>query len=44
MKEIFPPLLVGAMFTIIGVAKIYGLTQGAVGGQDKGLSAKLCGT
>ena len=38
-----PPLAVGATFTAIGLAKVYGLARGIVGKKDEPL-AKLCGT
>jgi hypothetical protein len=38
------PLLVGAMFVLLGSLKLYGLKKGIVGGQDKPFVTKLCGT
>jgi hypothetical protein len=40
----FPPALVGGMFTLVGVLKLYGLARGVVGGADKPLATRLCGT
>ena len=31
----FPPTVVGAFFTILGLVKLYGLGKGIVGGRDK---------
>ena len=38
------PTVVGLTFTLFGALKLYGFSKGIVGGQDKPLAAKLCGT
>jgi hypothetical protein len=40
----FVPALLGATFTLLGCLKLYGLSKGVVGGADKPLGAKVCGT
>ena len=40
----FPPLLVGIIFTSLGILKLVGLRRGMVGGKDKPLADQLCGT
>ena len=40
----FPPALVGLTFTLLGALKLYGLARGVVGGADKPLATRLCGT
>jgi len=40
----FPPLMVGCMFTVMGVLKVYGLVRGVVGGRDKSTFEYICGT
>jgi hypothetical protein len=40
----FVPALIGATFTLVGALKLYGLSTGVVGGADKPLVTKLCGT
>jgi hypothetical protein len=40
----FVPLVVGTTFTALGSLKLYGLAKGVVGGADKPLATKLCGT
>jgi hypothetical protein len=39
-----PPALVGAMFTLVGSLKLYGLMRGVVGGAEKPFLTRLCGT
>jgi hypothetical protein len=39
-----PPAMVGVMFTLLGCLKLYGLCTGVVGGSDKPLVTRLCGT
>jgi hypothetical protein len=39
-----PPLLVGTMFTFVGLLKIYGYVVGVVGGAQKPFMTRLCGT
>jgi hypothetical protein len=43
-SEWFPPALAGVLFTAIGAAKLYGLWRGVVGGHDKPVAQRLCGT
>ena len=40
----FIPALIGVQFTLIGSLKLYGLWTGVVGGADKPLVTRLCGT
>lgn len=40
----FPLALPGSMLTLIGVLKLWGLRRGIVGGADKPLVQRLCGT
>jgi hypothetical protein len=40
----FPPALVGVLFTLVGSLKLYGLATGVVGGAEKPLATRLCGT
>jgi hypothetical protein len=35
---------IGVMFTLLGSLKLYGYFKGTVGGHDKPLAVKLCGT
>jgi len=42
--EWFPLALVGVTFTALGCFKLYGLRHGIVGGRDKPVLQKLCGT
>jgi hypothetical protein len=42
--EWFPPALVGTIFTLVGVLKLYGLVRGIEGGQGKPIGQRLCGT
>lgn len=44
MSELIPSILVGIIFTLLGAAKVYGLTTGLVGGKDVQFGEKLCGT
>ena len=39
-----PPLWVGALFTLVGAAKLYGALRGIEGGRDKPFRQQLCGT
>jgi len=39
-----PPLLVGLSFTFMGSLKLFGVIRGIVGGQEKPLMTRLCGT
>jgi hypothetical protein len=39
-----PPAMVGGMFMLLGCLKLYGLSRGVVGGADKPLVTRLCGT
>ncbi len=38
------PAVIGVMFTVLGGLKLYGLRKGIVGGRDKSLPVRLCGT
>jgi hypothetical protein len=38
------PASIGAMFTLIGSLKLYGLWKGVVAGADKPFVTRLCGT
>ena len=38
-----PPLIVGAMFTLFGAAKVYGLARGVYGGRGAPWTRKLVG-
>jgi hypothetical protein len=40
----FPPALAGVTFTALGGFKMFGLWHGMVGGRDKPVVQKLCGT
>ena len=40
----FPLALPGSMLTLIGALKLWGLRRGIVGGADKPLGRRLCGT
>ena len=40
----FPLVAVGLTFTILGSMKLWGLKRGIVGGGDKPLVQRLCGT
>jgi hypothetical protein len=40
----FIPALIGVQFTLLGLAKLYGLSRGIIGGADKPFVMKLCGT
>jgi hypothetical protein len=42
--EWFPLALVGITMTTLGSFKLYGLRRGIVGGRDKPVMQKLCGT
>jgi hypothetical protein len=44
LSDWLPLLLVGTMFTLLGVAKTYGALRGIEGGCDKSFGVKLCGT
>ena len=39
-----PPATVGLTFTILGSIKLWGLKRGIVGGANKSLAQRLCGT
>jgi hypothetical protein len=36
--------VIGVTFTLLGSLKLYGYAKGTVGGRDKPLTEKLCGT
>jgi hypothetical protein len=40
----FPQALVGLTFTLFGLLKLYGLRHGIVGGPDKSVVQRACGT
>ena len=40
----FPLALVGVTFTALGSFKLFGLWRGIIGGRDKPVMQKLCGT
>jgi hypothetical protein len=40
----FPQAIVGVMFTLLGLLKLYGLRRGIVGGHDKPVVERACGT
>jgi hypothetical protein len=40
----FPQALVGAVFTLFGSLKLYGVVRGVVGGRDKPTFQYVCGT
>ena len=40
----FPLATVGLMFTLLGGLKLWGLRRGIVGGADKPMVQRLCGT
>ena len=39
-----PPAAVGVTFTLLGSLKLWGLSRGIVGGADKPVVQRLCGT
>jgi hypothetical protein len=44
LAEWLPPLVVGTSFTLLGSLKLYGILTGIVGGHEKPLMTRLCGT
>jgi hypothetical protein len=44
LSQWLPPALVGTLFTLIGLLKLYGLWKGIVGGAEKPYTTRLCGT
>jgi hypothetical protein len=40
----FSYALLGSVFTLVGVVKIYGLCRGVIGGRDKPFAQYACGT
>ncbi len=44
MSDRLPPLVIGCTFTLLGLAKLYGLARGIEGGANKPISQRLCGT
>jgi hypothetical protein len=44
LSEWLPLLTVGLMFTLLGGIKLWGLKKGVVGGSEKPLTQRLCGT
>jgi hypothetical protein len=39
-----PPAVIGVTFTLMGLLKLYGLWKGVVGGGDKPIVTRVCGT
>ena len=39
-----PPLMVGVLFTALGILKLVGLRRGVGGGRNKPVAQRLCGT
>jgi hypothetical protein len=44
LAEWLPPAVVGLTFTLLGTLKLFGWYRGIVGGHDKPLVVRLCGT
>ena len=44
LADWLPPALVGTSFTALGALKLDGLRRGVIGGHDKPLRQRLCGT
>ena len=44
LAEWLPPAAVGLTFTLVGALKLFGWYRGIVGGHDKPLVVRLCGT
>jgi hypothetical protein len=42
--DVWIPLMVGAMFTLLGCLKLYGLARGIEGGAGKSQWVRLCGS
>jgi hypothetical protein len=40
----FVPAVIGVQFILLGSLKLYGVGKGIVGGADKPLVVRLCGT
>ncbi len=40
----FPLALAGSLFTLLGSVKLWGLRRGIMGGADKPMAQRLCGT
>ena len=40
----FPVVTVGLTFTLLGCVKLWGLNRGNVGGADKPMVQRICGT
>jgi hypothetical protein len=40
----FPLALVGVFFTALGILKLYGLRRGIIGGHDRRVVQRACGT
>lgn len=40
----FPPAMVGGMFAVFGLLKVYGLFRGIQGGGGKPLAERVCGS
>ena len=44
ISEWFPLATVGLTFTLLGSLKLWGLNRGIVGGADKPVVQRICGT
>ena len=44
ISEWLAPAVVGTSFMLLGLAKLYGLARGIVGGSSEPLYRQLCGT
>ena len=44
LNDWLPPATVGVTFTLLGSIKLWGLYRGIVGGADKPVVQRLCGT
>ncbi len=44
MPDWLPTVVIGSMFTLLGVAKLIGLAQGIEGGRGQSFVKRLCGT
>jgi len=44
LADWLPHAVVGVTFTVFGLLKLYGLRRGIVGGRDKSVVQRACGT
>jgi hypothetical protein len=44
LADWLPPACVGVTFTAFGILKLYGFFRGVVGGHDKPMLQRACGT